>query len=465
MEKIPQPVLCGHHTPGRTVLAVYGPKLHTDTVWLYEVNDTLWTSYVCCCEKQNSKHTFCPNFSHSKQSPVAWCDTTNGALLAVVPNAATLQLWRFSLLSTRWEHVSLQLTTPTTTTKNKTNCNFSDESSLLYTSADGLLYILCAENNTTLKRYVYRYPNSNGEMEPLGTINLNVTPQKISLTSTRTINGKIYLIIGYQQLIDIWLLDENSLTWFPIDNIWQGNALKWFQAISSNSGIYYLNIDNSYVMLSNPKLNEQKLDGVIQEQGTFIINITKDDGTILRGEYGMLKKSIETSSTTSTLSTPEIPVTETTTVKTPSTLPSASSHETTTTTTTTTTTVQTTSTTTEWSAEIIMEGSPENISTCCWNFTETVIGNDRALLAISPQVNEVTRPLKSIPPEKHVAYGAILFFAVSLGLFAIGGMVVFFRRCVKWPPESNTSNMLKEPPPIRYSVIPDELTYPTFPNA
>jgi hypothetical protein len=447
-DKIPQPIICGHHTSGRTVLAVYGPTLHTDTVWLYEVNDTLWTSYVCCCEKDTTNHAFCPDFTHSKQSPVAWCDSTNGALLSVVPTSNSLQLWRFSLLTTRWEHVSLQSSTPTTV-KTKFNCNITDEENLLYTSADGLLYIICPSltDEAKLKRLIYRYPNANGEIEPLGSINLNLIPTKISVFATRTSKGKTYLILGYQQLVDIWLLDDINNNWVFIENIWKGNALKWFQAISSNSGIYYLNLDGSYIMLPNPKLSEQKLEGVIQEQGIFNINISEDDGSILRGDYINMKKMDSTIEITT-----ETPISSTIIIQ------------------TTTENVQV-STTTEWSAEIIMEGSSENISTCCWNFTETIVGNDRALLALTPQVNEVARPIQAIPQSntdnniKNDKFGALMFFAASLSLFAIGGVAIFIKRCVRWPSQRNTSTILKEPPPIRYSVIPDELTYPTYPGA
>ncbi|CAL8143750.1 unnamed protein product [Orchesella dallaii] len=55
-------------------------------------------------------------------------------------------------------------------------------------------------------------------------------------------------------------------------------------------------------------------------------------------------------------------------------------------------------------------------------------------------------------------YGPTIFFAVSLSFFASIGVVLFVRRCVKCPPRRE-SVLIKEPPPIRYSVIPDDLSF------
>lgn len=52
-----------------------------------------------------------------------------------------------------------------------------------------------------------------------------------------------------------------------------------------------------------------------------------------------------------------------------------------------------------------------------------------------------------------------IFFAVSLSFFATIGVVLFVRRCVKCPPRESESALIKEPPPMRYSVIPDDLSF------
>lgn len=52
-----------------------------------------------------------------------------------------------------------------------------------------------------------------------------------------------------------------------------------------------------------------------------------------------------------------------------------------------------------------------------------------------------------------------IFFAVSLSFFATIGVVLFVRRCVKCPPRESESALIKEPPPMRYSVIPDDMSF------
>lgn len=74
----------------------------------------------------------------------------------------------------------------------------------------------------------------------------------------------------------------------------------------------------------------------------------------------------------------------------------------------------------------------------------------------------------SIPVMQHhqaqEGIKALVFFAFSLSIFAIFGMAIFVRRCVTCPPQSwplrGDDGSKTAPPVIRYSVIPDDLTYP-----
>lgn len=55
----------------------------------------------------------------------------------------------------------------------------------------------------------------------------------------------------------------------------------------------------------------------------------------------------------------------------------------------------------------------------------------------------------------------LIFFGISLAIFATFGFVIFFKRCVTCPTRIRLrSKRRKSPPIIRYSVIPDDLLYP-----
>lgn len=55
----------------------------------------------------------------------------------------------------------------------------------------------------------------------------------------------------------------------------------------------------------------------------------------------------------------------------------------------------------------------------------------------------------------------LIFFGISLAIFATFGFVIFFKRCVTCPTRIRLRNKCqKSPPIIRYSVIPDDLLYP-----
>lgn len=55
----------------------------------------------------------------------------------------------------------------------------------------------------------------------------------------------------------------------------------------------------------------------------------------------------------------------------------------------------------------------------------------------------------------------LIFFGISLAIFATFGFVIFVRRCVTCPTRIRLRPKChKSPPIIRYSVIPDDLLYP-----
>ncbi|GAB6031260.1 hypothetical protein CHUAL_009062 [Chamberlinius hualienensis] len=71
--------------------------------------------------------------------------------------------------------------------------------------------------------------------------------------------------------------------------------------------------------------------------------------------------------------------------------------------------------------------------------------------------NDQSPPMADVDQEEspnHGVYGSAIFFGISITMFALFGMVIFFRRCVSCPPRENL--LLKESPPVRYTVIPDD---------
>jgi len=53
-------------------------------------------------------------------------------------------------------------------------------------------------------------------------------------------------------------------------------------------------------------------------------------------------------------------------------------------------------------------------------------------------------------------YSSIIFFSVSLSIFASIAIVMFVKRCVKCPPPTQNNVLLRETPPISYSVMSDD---------
>ncbi|OXA57599.1 hypothetical protein Fcan01_08142 [Folsomia candida] len=62
--------------------------------------------------------------------------------------------------------------------------------------------------------------------------------------------------------------------------------------------------------------------------------------------------------------------------------------------------------------------------------------------------------------SSYSTFGSLIFFSLSISIFASFGLFVFVRRCVRCP--STSESVLLKEPPIRYSVVPDEL-YPHTP--
>lgn len=81
-----------------------------------------------------------------------------------------------------------------------------------------------------------------------------------------------------------------------------------------------------------------------------------------------------------------------------------------------------------------------------------VLVHNSQVLVNQPDRQEIQEGISTT--TDHGAYGSAIFFGISLSVFTLFGLILFFRRCVSCPPRDNI--LLKEPPPVRYTVIPDE---------
>ncbi|GFY50839.1 uncharacterized protein TNIN_27251 [Trichonephila inaurata madagascariensis] len=76
---------------------------------------------------------------------------------------------------------------------------------------------------------------------------------------------------------------------------------------------------------------------------------------------------------------------------------------------------------------------------------------DAGVVAISPAKDPSWHQHTSV-------FGSVIFFGTSITIFALFGMVWCIRKCVHFPKEAL---LLRDPPSVRYTAIPDSLGYDT----
>ncbi|XP_046384375.1 uncharacterized protein LOC124154591 [Ischnura elegans] len=225
--------------------------------------------------------TFCPDFHTLTRPPITWCDKKSQALFALditnfkkgsddknlayrdsfntssnqdkANNTQTFRkinktmswiprLWRFDLRLTQWDHVSIENLTMLSTLR---RCG-KDTSSMHWTSLSKCLILICpaiGSPSYVLNTFSLCMEDGEPKFETLGTIQLSQGASQtrrwaISAVES-TVTERKYLLLAYGRLLDLWVLEKGSSQWSPLENIWQGAALKWFR---SNSGLYHLQI-------------------------------------------------------------------------------------------------------------------------------------------------------------------------------------------------------------------------------
>lgn len=158
-------------------------------------------------------------------------------------------------------------------------------SNIRYTSTGSTVYILCPPYGVTVAtstRLVYRIDASNATLQASGQLQLNVLfgnqdgnaiwadETKTVLQIVDTDNNRTLLLIAYDKLLDIWVLDRNSDHGYfvPVENIWQGSALKWFRGF--DAPFYNLQVAGQSWLLPNPRQVSQYWP---HERGRFIIRL------------------------------------------------------------------------------------------------------------------------------------------------------------------------------------------------
>ncbi|KAJ9587944.1 hypothetical protein L9F63_018619 [Diploptera punctata] len=362
-------------------------SLHSHKIEERDANDDVSMQYE---KKQKSEldgktndsnQAFCPDFEtysgsneRSKGQPVAWCDTTKEFLVALDLKVLPLTLWQFDLKTSHWTQQKVDIEDGILWP----GCS----SGIRYASTSSSVYILClpyGSTKPTSTRLVYKLDANNCSLQASGQLQLNNmfdTPEGNAMwndetkTILQTIDAdynKTLLLIAYDKLLDIWVLDRSrDRPYFvQVDNIWRGSALKWFRAY--DAPFYNLQMAGQSWLLPNPR---QVTDYWPHERGRFIIRLIDQSSSPLKEELHTLDIKNNTDSS----------------------LPILQHHQT-----------------------------QDGIK-------------------------------------------ALVFFALSLSIFAIFGMAVFVRRCVTCPPQSwplrNDDGNKTTPPVIRYSVIPDDLAYP-----
>ena len=99
-------------------------------------------------------------------------------------------------------------------------------------------------------------------------------------------NNKTLLLIAYDKLLDIWVLDRNSEqgSFVQVENIWRGSALKWFRAF--NAPFYNLQMEGQSWLLPNPR---QVSDYWPHERGRFIIRLIDHSSNPVKEELHTLE--------------------------------------------------------------------------------------------------------------------------------------------------------------------------------
>ncbi|XP_071441307.1 uncharacterized protein [Hetaerina americana] len=225
--------------------------------------------------------TFCPDFHTLTRPPITWCDKQSQALFALdITNFKTIlddkkiplkdshntslsqekanntkilkkigktvswipRLWRFDLRLTQWDHVSME---NLTMFSNLRSCG-KDTSTMHWTSLGKCLILLCpvlGSPSYLLNSYSLCMEDGVPKFETLGTIHLSQGASQTRRWAISAVEsfatGRKYLLLAYGKLLDLWVLEKDSYQWSPLENIWQGAALKWFRA---NSGLYHLQI-------------------------------------------------------------------------------------------------------------------------------------------------------------------------------------------------------------------------------
>ncbi|XP_068082611.1 uncharacterized protein [Anabrus simplex] len=234
-----------------------------------------------CCGDDDQ--LFCPSFESrsgavGRSQSVAWCDSSRELLVAIDLRATPLLLWQFDLATLHWSQHQVVVENSTLWP----GCAPGAES-VRYAASGSSVLVLCVPygaSTPTSTRLAYRLDSITHSLQALGQLQLGATfdlPDALWGDDTRVIlaavdagPGRTLLLLAYDQLMDIWILDTTKDTnvFVPVENTWRGSALKWFRGFSSP--LYHIQVAGQSWLVPNPRRLSEYWGS---ERGRFIVRL------------------------------------------------------------------------------------------------------------------------------------------------------------------------------------------------
>ncbi|XP_020706696.1 uncharacterized protein LOC105683657 [Athalia rosae] len=230
------------------ILALY--PLAGDTVWLLDVDDNVWTAFVCfgssVVAANGTTKNYCPG--NPGENAISWCDAGEGRLFVYSGNVT----WSFSLSSPHW----LSHVIPQSEASRLSRCGSTIQAGLAESEKSGL-YLLCAEDDFGVRNVLRLKVNQNKgvEVNDLGSLALpqgNVS----SLGMTVAICDEIVaLVLAQEDNLPVWVIDNETGFLVKTGNSWVGQALKWMHIYSAVD--YTVTCGGNTYRLRNPRIQPE----------------------------------------------------------------------------------------------------------------------------------------------------------------------------------------------------------------
>ncbi|KAL0268665.1 UNVERIFIED_CONTAM: hypothetical protein PYX00_010511 [Menopon gallinae] len=348
---------------------------------------------------------YCPDFTNDEE-PVSWCDGNNDALITVDLSSSQIILWVFSLKTSHWSQRLVEVDEDTQWPR----C--SNSSSIRYAGSGDEVYMLC----------------SAAEYDSIENSHWNITDSLKNVTDYDNSTKLVYRISSKRLVLE-------SLGKIRLDRFFNQSDSRELWRNESRSTLQVIRISSNETILLLAYKDYVDLWILLKSESHGyhfqpIENVWRGSAGKWFSQYNVANYNFQFLS--------ECNQAETVLILNPRSIPFNE----------------------YWPRErgrfIIRILKNENLR-------NHSIGNQSREHNLTYDLlqSDINSPITDGPFSHSYNIKVVIFFGISLAIFAVFGVVLFLKKCVNCPSRILAPNEChKSPPVIRYSVMHDDLLYP-----